>query len=102
VHAFHEREIDEEAAVGEAPPRDVVAAAADGELEAGVATEGDRVGDVGFPEAARDQRGALVDQAVEAAPRLLVAVLAGAEDLTRERLQARQFLFGDCRHRASL
>ncbi len=67
-----------------ADARDPVAAAVDREREPVVTREADRGGDVVGVCAARDQRRAAVPHAVEHAPRVVVAVVAGAQQRALE------------------
>ena len=101
MDAAHRREIDHQAAVGRREPRDVVAAAAHRDLDAGVAAEVDGVANVGGVRATRDEPGALVDQAVVDAPGVVVAGCVGSEELAAER--RRQFVrYVDRRHQVPL
>jgi hypothetical protein len=85
VTALHRGKIDHQAALVDRLAGDVVAAAADGDLEPFVLGEIDRSHDVGRVQAARDHRRMLVDQAVVNPARFVVTGLAGLED-RRERL----------------
>ena len=76
----HSRHVDHQPALRDCATRDVVPAAADGDLEAARAGEPDRVGDVHRATAARDERGPAVDQAVVDSACLLVAVVARLQD----------------------
>ena len=64
------------AAVDDGPARDVVAAAADADLQAIAARELDARGDVGGRAAAHDERRPAVDEAVVHAPRRFIGVFA--------------------------
>jgi hypothetical protein len=73
------REVDHQAVVDAAEAGAVVAAAADRRVEALLAAEVDRRDHVGDVDAARDQRGTLVDHPVVEGPRVVVVGIAGAD-----------------------
>ena len=64
VDPAHQREVDHQPALGDRTSGDVVATAADGDLEPGVAPEVHRVPHVGDVETAGDRPGMLVDEPV--------------------------------------
>ena len=80
----HRREVDEDPVVTRRVPREAVPAAADGEGEAGPASEGERLHDVGDPSAPRDERRMSVDRPVPDPAVLVVAGVAGAKDVAAE------------------
>jgi hypothetical protein len=80
VDALHEGEVDHQPAVGDRLAGDVVAAAADRDLQSFAPGEVDRVGDVRRVQAARDDRGMPVDQPVVHATGLVVPPVARSED----------------------
>jgi len=84
VDALHQREVNQQAAVDRGASGDVMSAALDGEREAAVAAEADRVADVGGIPAARDHRRPLVDQPIVHPARVVVAGIAGVEQLAAE------------------
>ena len=73
-------QVDHQAAVGDRAAGDVVAAAADGDLEARLPCEAHRGGDVGRAAAAGDDRRPAIDQTVLDPAGGVVAVVAGRED----------------------
>ena len=73
--------VEHDAAVGGAVAGGAVAAAADGQLEPGLAGVRDDAGDVGRAGGAHDQGGAPVDGSHEDGPRLVVAGVIGRDDL---------------------
>jgi hypothetical protein len=77
-----------------------VSAATDRDLRPLVASIVDRDHDVSDAAAPCDQAGMLVDHAVVDTARLVVALLAGAKQLARERLEADAQLSDSC-HEAS-
>ena len=86
VDSLHRRQIDHQAVVDRGAAGDVVAAAADGDLEAERARELHGIGDVGRPVAAGDQRRPLVDEPVVHAAGVVIAGIVGLEELTAEAL----------------
>src|SRR5439155_329378 len=86
VDALHKGEVDHQPPVGYGFAGDVVAAAADRDLESLPPAEVDRVHDIRRVETSRDDRWTLVDQAVVDSPGLVVAGIARSQDLTGERL----------------
>ena len=85
VDPTHQRQVDHQPAVGDRPAGDVVAAAADRDLQAAVAPEVHRVPHVGDVVAAGDQPGSLVDQPVVHRPRLVVAGVIRTDERAVER-----------------
>jgi hypothetical protein len=75
VDAPHEREVDHQAAVGDGTAGDVVAAAADADLEILRAREANRVCDIRRVLAANDHCRSPIDQTVMNAPRIVVALI---------------------------
>ena len=94
VDAFHRREVDHQTIVDGRASRDIVAPTADGDLEAEIAAELDGIDDIGHAAAAGDQRRALVHQAVMDPSRIVIARIAGLQQLPRE--CAGEFLRGIC------
>src|SRR5690242_19067516 len=82
---LHRRQVDHQAAVGNAQAGHVVAAAAHRYLGRLLAADGDRVHDVRDGAAPGDKRGVLVDQAVVDLAGLLVARLCRGDQLAGER-----------------
>jgi hypothetical protein len=79
IHPLHLGEVDHQTAVGDAPPGDVVSAAANRDLQTRLAREANRRADVCRTVAARDQRRPLVDEPVMDPARGFVMVFAGLE-----------------------
>ena len=96
VDPFHRRQVDHQAAVDRRPPRDVVAAAADRDVEVQRARQLDGVGDVRHALAARDQRRPFVDEAVVDAAHLVVAGIGRLKKLAGK---GRRDLIERCGHR---
>src|SRR5213076_611430 len=91
------REVDHQTALGDGETGDVVSAALDRELEPVLTREVDGLDDV-LGGARTDDRGrALVDQTVVDAPRLVVAGVAGLQNLRGELLETGQLRTG-CGH----
>jgi hypothetical protein len=88
------REVDHQAPVGDGAAGDVVAAAADGDLEAGLAGEAHRGRHVGGAAAAGDDRRLAIDETVLHAARGVVAVVHGRQNDASERRGERFELFG--------
>jgi len=86
----HRRQIEQQAAFGDAVAGDVMATAADGEQHPLLGGEADAGADVVFVAAARDQRRTAIDAAVPDLARVVVAGIARSEnaaaDPARERL----------------
>ncbi len=98
VDALHRREVDHQRIVGDGAPGDVVAAAANRDVEALRASEADRVGDVRGVPAARDQRRPPVDHPVVDTSRVVVLGVSGVEDAPGKRLaKGVEALAGACR-----
>ena len=87
VDALHEREVDHQPALGDRPAGDVVATAADRDLDPFAPAESDRTQDVRGVQTSRDHRGMLVDQSVVDAPDLVVTGVTRDEDLPRQRIR---------------
>jgi hypothetical protein len=87
MDALHRRQVDHQPALGRRAPGHVVAAAADGGFEPVVARQLHGIDDVGHAAAARDQRRALVDEAVVHPAGVLVAGIGRPEELSREDLR---------------
>jgi hypothetical protein len=68
LHAFHQRQIDQQSAVDGAAAGDVVAAALDRDLETALASERHGVDDVGGVAGLCDQRRTFVDESVMDTP----------------------------------
>jgi hypothetical protein len=84
MDALHERQVDHDAAVRHRPPRDVMPAAPDGDLQVAVAGQRDGIDDVGGATAAGDNCRPPVDQPVVDPPSLIVPGVARCEHLPRE------------------
>nr|WP_254453717.1 hypothetical protein [Siccirubricoccus sp. G192] len=84
MDALHQGQVEHQAALGRRAPRDIVAAAADGDLQPLVARQLHRIDDVGQAAAAGDECRALVDEAVMHLPGVLVARIARPQDLSHE------------------
>ena len=85
AHAAHLRDVDHDAAVAGREAGDAVAAAAHGDRQVVAAGEADRGDHVGWAGAPHDECGpAAVVGTVPDPARLLVAVLAGGEDLAAD------------------
>jgi hypothetical protein len=80
----HRGEVDHEAAVGDGMAEDAVPAAADADLQAGLPGGADGGGDVGDAGAAHDRGRVVVDHGVPDRAGLVVARLAGPEQLAVE------------------
>src|SRR3989304_2595961 len=91
---LHGREVDDETIIDCAESGHVVAATADGKGQAVVAGKVDGSDDVRHVPAARDQPWVPVDHAVEDLARLLVALIAGADELSAQ-AQPELFNVGD-------
>ena len=85
MNAFHGREVDHQAAIDRGAPGHVVAAAADRHLEAERTRQLHGIGDIRGAETARDERRALVHEAVVHPAGLVIARVGGLEELTRKR-----------------
>ncbi len=81
----HRGEVDDKPFVDRAEAGDVVAAAAHGERDAGLARDAEGRDDVPGPAAARDCDGMEVDHAVPHAARLVVGLVTGANQLAGQR-----------------
>ena len=84
VYAAHARQVDDDPAVARAVPGDAVAPTAYRDRQPGGACVADGGDHVGGAQAARDERGAAVDESVVDAPGPLVRVVLGGDDLTPE------------------
>ena len=84
VNTFHWRQVDHQPAVDRRAAGDVVAAAADGHLQAVFARQVHGVHYIRRVPAARDQGGPFVDQTVVHAPRLVVTDVERLEELSSE------------------
>src|SRR5262249_40364798 len=108
-HALHRAQVDHEGVVGDAQTREAVPAAAHRGRQAVRARELDRRDDVGDAGAAGNQAGTPVDRTVPDLPRLVVAGIVAADEVSSEacgELRDRGLLqgqsFGDGSHGLSL
>ena len=79
LQRLHVREVEHDPAIGDAVTGDAVAAAADGELQPGLARERDDARDIGRVRGPDDDRRPAVDPAVEDGARLVVAGVVGRD-----------------------
>ena len=83
--SLHRAEVDQQCVVGHGEAWEAVAAASDGDVDAGSAREPNCRHDVGNPGAARDQRRAAVDRAVPDASLGVVGRILAADELASQR-----------------
>src|SRR5262245_20329863 len=83
-HTLHGGEVDNQSVVARTEPRAVVAAAANGDEQAVVASEVHGADDIRYIGAVRDQARALVDHAVIERTGLVVALIGGLDDLAAQ------------------
>ena len=86
VDALHGREIDQEALIDSGVARDVVAAAANGDLQTQFSGERHRIDDVGDAATTGDEGRMFVDEAVVDLAQVVVALIRGPDQSPRERL----------------
>jgi hypothetical protein len=87
MYALHGRQVDQQALIDGGVSRHVVAAATNGDLEAGRPCERDRIDEVGNAATAGDQGRVSVDEAVVDPADVIVVRVRGSEQSPRERMR---------------
>jgi len=84
VNAFHRGQVDQQPMIERGVPRNIVAAAANGDVQAHGSCQRHRIDDIGDAVTARDRRRALVDQAVVHPSPAVIAGVGGLNQLSCE------------------